>query len=792
MPTFRPQQRYDHRLRDLVQRTGDLSLATAHGVPRSTARGWLGAAPLVVVSLEGADLTEPELRQEILKLRRRVEKLAALLRLALALLYASGFRCSGARVPDGDDKRRILRAVDQARACMPLPAVLRFLGVSPSRFQAWRRGRNACALDDQSSCPRTSPHRLTRAEVQAIGHMVTSPEYRHVPTGTLAILAQRLGTVSASPSTWYGLVRKYGWRRPRLRVHPAKPKVGLRTTALDEMWHIDTTVIRLLDGTRACVHAVIDNFSRRILAWRVADRSAAVNSVTVLLEAIERATRSAPAPVVSADAGVENVNAQVDALIETGVLRCLLAFTELKFSNSMIEAWSARLQFSGKCHCVSADTPTISSCLKFQPDSLRPQPCARERCMSRQGSHVTKTVRIYEGPGRVQIKVNDLIALGVTEHSTTISAVYVSNGAPAPVAAERTMYWGADLRDGHSTPGVAAPLTNWYFGEGARGGLYTSYIPISNPTGSPADVWVTFYNESGVQSASEQWIPAFSRATFQAPGGFGGFGFTVTSANSVPVVAERVMYWDADGVTWAGGTGGVGSPSLATHWVATEGSMNGFFHTYVLIGNANGTTASVRVAFRRPDGTFLPINISIPPHTRYTVDTILYMTGDFATDVISSVPVVVERSMYWAGSDFYGGSNTLARIRQRGSVIVRFGGSVHATTYKTAKHSHVMALSPRAPISCPVGGGMSAPAVPDIGTGPEGRRDGRITVRCQGRAVQLLRRGQRPGHGGSFHRVDSRRRYARRDAASDAAPERRWMGSVLAQLGLGRTQQRRV
>jgi hypothetical protein len=76
--------------------------------------------------------------------------------------------------------------------------------------------------------------------------MVTSPEYRHVPTGTLAILAQRLGRVSASPSTGYRLVRKYGWRRPQVRVHPAKPKVGVRTTGPDELWHIDTTVIRLL------------------------------------------------------------------------------------------------------------------------------------------------------------------------------------------------------------------------------------------------------------------------------------------------------------------------------------------------------------------------------------------------------------------------------------------------------------------------------------------------------------------------------------------------------------------
>jgi hypothetical protein len=36
---------------------------------------------------------------------------------------------------------------------------------------------------------------------------------------------------------------------------------------------------------------------------------------------------------------VENVNAEVDELIATGVLCRVLAFTELKFSNSMIEGW---------------------------------------------------------------------------------------------------------------------------------------------------------------------------------------------------------------------------------------------------------------------------------------------------------------------------------------------------------------------------------------------------------------------------------------------------------------------
>src|SRR5215469_13526671 len=166
MPTIaRSQHRYDHRLRNLVQRTGDVRVAMELGVPRSTARGWLVETPRVVVCLDATELTEPELRQEVLKLRRRVRKLTALLRLALALLQTSGFCLTEARLPEGRDKLRILRAVDRAREHVSLRALLRFLRVSPSRFHAWGRRQRGCVLDDQSSCPRISPSRLTPSEV---------------------------------------------------------------------------------------------------------------------------------------------------------------------------------------------------------------------------------------------------------------------------------------------------------------------------------------------------------------------------------------------------------------------------------------------------------------------------------------------------------------------------------------------------------------------------------------------------------------------------------------------------
>ena len=41
MPSRRPKRTYDHRLVRLVQETGDATIATGLGIPRSTVAGWL-------------------------------------------------------------------------------------------------------------------------------------------------------------------------------------------------------------------------------------------------------------------------------------------------------------------------------------------------------------------------------------------------------------------------------------------------------------------------------------------------------------------------------------------------------------------------------------------------------------------------------------------------------------------------------------------------------------------------------------------------------------------------------
>jgi hypothetical protein len=336
IPTTRLRQSYDHRLRDLVRSTGNIEHATRRGIPRSTARGWLSARRARVVSLDVVDQDRLRLQEEVLALRRRLDRLVAVLRLMVVLWKVSGFPLSGLRFPDQASRLRLLQAIDRAHAVLPLRAVLRLIGLSQSRYHAWRRDP-PCGLDDAVLCPRSAPQQLTPSECTAIKEMVTSEEYRHVPTGTLARLAQRLGKVFASPTTWYRLVRRFQWRRPRKRVHPSGPKVGIRASRPDEIWHIDTTVLRLLDGSRAYLRAIIDNFSRRILAWRVSATFDPGATAGLLRKAVSGLTGESP--TVLADAGVENCNGAVDQLIDSGLLKRIVAMTEISFSNSLIESW---------------------------------------------------------------------------------------------------------------------------------------------------------------------------------------------------------------------------------------------------------------------------------------------------------------------------------------------------------------------------------------------------------------------------------------------------------------------
>jgi putative transposase len=329
MPPKTARNVYDPRVRELVRATRNPDLFPELNIPRSTVSGWLRGDSKPAAGTAAVSKNEVELHTRLSKLERRVQVLLPVMRPLLDLVRVSGCRLTGERLPTGKAKADILRAVEVARKTLPLRSAVRVSGLSLSRYHAWRRAERACELTDRSSCPKTFPGQLTAREVGAIQQMVTAQEYRHVPTTTLAMLPQRLGTVFTSASTWSRLVRTRGWRRSRTRVYPAKPKVGLRAVRPDEYWHADTTVIRLLDGTKLYLQAVLDSFSRRILAWHLAERLSPLTTCNMLAEAAKLLPTPPPEVAVITDGGHENVNSTVDAALGGGPLRRVLAQVDI-------------------------------------------------------------------------------------------------------------------------------------------------------------------------------------------------------------------------------------------------------------------------------------------------------------------------------------------------------------------------------------------------------------------------------------------------------------------------------
>ena len=262
----RAHQAYDHRIREAIAVTGNPHLHGNIPIPISTRRTWASGQIPSVVTCEKTDLEVYQLLDRVDRLERRVKEQGAIIGLLVRLLKIRGGNLSQDRLPNGIDKLAVLRAVASATRVLALSVALRIVGMSSSRYHAWLRKEQGCGLEDESSCPRFFPTRLTRDEVSTMRDFVESSDYKHIAIQNLALLAQRLGKVFASASTWYKTIHERGGKRPRKRIHPDKPKQGLQATRPNEYWHVDATVIRLTTGIRIYLQAIIDMRSVRGVA----------------------------------------------------------------------------------------------------------------------------------------------------------------------------------------------------------------------------------------------------------------------------------------------------------------------------------------------------------------------------------------------------------------------------------------------------------------------------------------------------------------------------------------------
>lgn len=250
------------------------------------------------------------------------------------------------RFPKAEIKQRLIDSINLAKASLPLEECLHYLKLSKARFHNWMTRMKKCDLEDQVNCPKLSPSKLLSKEVSKIIEYLTDPKFQHYSTVSLSIFAARCGDVIASASSWYRVIIDHGLRRPGLRKYRLKPRMGIRASAPGQLWHLDQSIIKLTDGTRCYVQAVIDNYSRYVLAWHVSKNYGGTRTRDLIYNAIDKAKTFGivTTPEIMVDSGSENINSHVDNLINKKMMTRTIAQIEVDFSNSLVESLFHRLK----------------------------------------------------------------------------------------------------------------------------------------------------------------------------------------------------------------------------------------------------------------------------------------------------------------------------------------------------------------------------------------------------------------------------------------------------------------
>ncbi len=152
--------------------------------------------------------------------------------------------------------------------------------------------------------------------------------------------------------------------------------------------------------------------------------------------------------------------------------------------------------------------------------------------MKRDGT-VTSTTYQVAGRTRFTIPVHRILP------GQELSAQVQSD---LPVVAERAMYWGG-RSDGHASLGAPSPEYKWCLAEGYTDQGFETWILLSNPNSAPARVRFTFMLPGGNTVEREYTLRPNSRFTLNAHEVLGKTEFSTHIASSLPLVAERAMYW---------------------------------------------------------------------------------------------------------------------------------------------------------------------------------------------------------------------------------------------------------
>lgn len=209
-----------------------------------------------------------------------------------------------------------------------------------------------------------------------------------------------------------------------------------------------------------------------------------------------------------------------------------------------------------------------------------------------------------------------------------------------------------------SSPRAAPASTTWYFAEGSVGGSFQEYITLLNPSATQsASVSLTYLFQNRAAVTVTHSVAPSTRSTVSANADLGipvsapQQAISVIVQSSVPIVAERPMYFDFRGIKSGTDVVGATNATSTTFYFAEGDSRQAAmsYYTYITILNPSQTnTAHVVITYYSQGAVSGTEDVTVGPLQRGTGSpSFIGLHQQEAIKVTSDIGIVVERPMYF-------------------------------------------------------------------------------------------------------------------------------------------------
>lgn len=221
--------------------------------------------------------------------------------------------------------------------------ICKFLQISSHQFNIWKSNRLfKCSFSSIGYCTRRFPNQISQREINTLKSLISRKRFQNWSLASVWGYGLKKGYISMSRTSWYRYCLRLGISEKRKPERKTRKKGSVKATCPNEIWHADITEFVTSNNMKFYIHTVLDNFSRKIIAYTVSRDKTAKTRLVSLKEAVLSefgSTFSSEELDLIVDGGSENNNFRIRNFIRHCqiTIHKKVALKDVVFSNSVIE-----------------------------------------------------------------------------------------------------------------------------------------------------------------------------------------------------------------------------------------------------------------------------------------------------------------------------------------------------------------------------------------------------------------------------------------------------------------------